>query len=130
MANFKFSFANQYNSERLFDIDTDGLQYHELSDIYSEGSNETYVVEGLYINTKGLYDPRPCVVASLADDKGNLLFRGYVNLPAHMTETCREILRDKNAVAAINAGKVGFTIYAYEQKKYNRTCFSIRWADI
>lgn len=125
MAKFKFSFAAQYNSERLFDIDTAGLEYHELQDIYTT-DNDVYLVEGIYINTKGNYEDRPCVVAR--DTKG---WRGYVNLPAHLTDQCRRILKDRNAVAAINAGAVGFTIYQYTAKNYNdKLCYSIRWVDI
>jgi hypothetical protein len=121
---FKYSFASQYNRTRLFDIDTEGLEYHELSDIFSN-EDEVFHVEGIYINNKGLFDPRPCVVANSGD------FRGYVNLPAHLTQNCEEILRDTNAVKAINAGRVGFTIYRYYAKNYNdRECYSIRWVDI
>ncbi len=121
---FKYSFASQYNTERIFDIDTEGLEYHELQDIY-EDDETVYLVEAIYINTKGNYEDRPCVVASCGD------FRDYVNFPAHLTATCREILRDKNAVKAIKAGKVGFSIYRYYAKKYNdRECYSIRWVDM
>lgn len=121
----RFSFAKRYNSERLFDIDVTNLEYHELYDIYSEDT-VVFHVEGIYINTKGKYEDRPCVVCH--DDNN---FRGYVNLPAHLTEQCREILRDVNAVAAINSGNVGFTIYRYYARNYdNKECFSIRWVDV
>lgn len=121
----RFSFAKRYNSERLFDIDVTNLEYHELYDIYTTDT-DVYHVEGIYINTKGKFEDRPCVVCH--DDKG---FRGYVNLPAHLTEQCREILRDVNAVAAINSGNVGFTIYRYYARNYdNKECFSIRWVDV
>ena len=132
MSNFKFSFARQYNTERLFDVDTEGLEYFELQDIYSD-DDEVFTIEAIYINTKGNFDDRPCLVANCDSmlANGGESFRGYVNLPAHLTATCRDILRDKNAVAAINAGKVGFTIYRYFAKKYNdRECYSIRWVDI
>lgn len=124
---FKFSFSNQYNRERLFDIDTTDLEYHELADLYCDDHPARFIVEGLYINTKGLFEDRPCVVAHTEDG----LFRGYINLPAHLTETCREILRDKNAVAAINAEKVGFIIYSYIARNYNdKECYSIKWIDL
>lgn len=120
---FKYSFSNQFNRTRLFDIDTEGLEYHELQDIF-DNEDTVYNVEGIYINDKGLFEPRPCVVANTEH------WRGYVNLPAHLTSVCEEILRDRNAVAAINAGKVGFSIYSYEAKNYNnKLCYSIRWVD-
>ena len=122
----RFSFSRKYNSERLFDIDVTGLQYHELYDIDDGDDDHVYVVEGIYINTKGRYEDRPCVVCH--DDRG---FRDYVNLPSHLTDQCREILRDVNAVAAINSGNVGFTIYRYFARNYdNKECWSIRWKDI
>lgn len=120
---YKYSFASQYNTERVFDIDTEGLEYFELQDVYHD-DDEVFNVEAIYINTKGNFDDRPCVVASCGED-----FRGYVNFPAHLTPTCRSILQDKNAVAAIKAGKVGFVIYTYYAKKYNKECYSIRWVD-
>lgn len=119
----KFSFANRYNRNRLFDIDTEGLEYHNLADIFGN-EDEVFTVEAVYINTKGMHI-HPCVVASTAH------FRGYVNLPAHMTDICEDILSDTNAVAAINAGHVGFTIYRYYAENYdNKECYSIRWIDI
>lgn len=125
---FKFSFANQYNRERLFDVDTTDLKYYELRDVFSN-QDEVWIVEALYINTKGLFDDRPCVVAHRVDEVDP--FRCYLNLPAHLCEICREVLKDKNAVAAINAGRVGFTIYQYTAQNYNdRECYSIKWIDI
>lgn len=125
---FKFSFANQYNRERLFDVDTTGLEYFELRDVFTN-PDDVWTVEALYINTKGLYDDRPCVVAHLNDEMNPV--RCYINLPAHLCEICREVLKDKNAVAAINAGRVGFTIYQYTAQNYNdRECYSIKWVDI
>lgn len=130
MSKFKFSFANQYNRNRLFDIDTEGLEYHDLSEIFSN-EDEVFTVEAIYINTKGLHI-HPCVVASTPRvSTAQPYFRGYVNLPAHMTDICENILSDTNAVAAINAGNVGFTIYRYYAEKYdNKECYSIRWVDI
>lgn len=127
----KFSFANKYNTERLFDIDTSGFDYMSLEDLYNEAlqscegditaaEQEVFTVHGLYINTKGNFDDAP--VAALDEC--------YVNLPAHLCESVREILRDSKAIKAINEGKVGFTIYSYEQRRFNKTCYSIRWVDI
>lgn len=119
----KFSFANRYNRNRLFDIDTEGLEYHNLSDIFGN-EDELFTVEAIYINTKGMHI-HPCVVASTTH------FRGYVNLPSHMTDICENILSDPSAIAAINEGKVGFTIYRYYAENYdNKECYSIHWVDI
>lgn len=130
MAN-KFSFSTKYNTERLFDVDTSGFEYVSLEFLYKESlnahegeiaaaENEVYPVLGLYINTKGNFDDAPVVAT---DDC-------YVNLPAHLCETVREILRDPRAIKAINDGKVGFAIYSYTQRRFNKECFSIRWVDM
>lgn len=137
-----FSISKKYNKEKLFKINTDGFEYVSLEDLYTETKervlldadedmlsdpddmkdhieNTIFQVRGIYINTKGLYDDAPVVALDSA----------YVNLPAHMTQICREILSDPQAIAAINAGRVGFTIYAYEKPQYHKTCYSVRWVD-
>lgn len=133
-----FSISKKYNKEKLFKINTDGFEYISLEDLYKERESNVlvedfedpekvkeiveetiYQVRGIYINTKGLYDDAPVVALDSA----------YVNLPAHMTQICREILSDPQAIAAINAGRVGFTIYEYEKPQYHKTCYSVRWVD-
>lgn len=133
-----FSISKKYNKEKLFKINTDGFEYISLEDLYKERESNVHVedfedpeevkeiveetvyqVRGIYINTKGLFDDAPVVALDSA----------YVNLPAHMTQICREILSDPQAIAAINAGRVGFTIYAYEKPQYHKTCYSVRWVD-
>ena len=133
-----FSISKKYNKEKLFKINTDGFEYISLEDLYKERESNVaiedfeepeevkeiveetiYQVRGIYINTKGLFDDAPVVALDSA----------YVNLPAHMTQICREILSDPQAIAAINAGRVGFTIYAYEKPQYHKTCYSVRWVD-
>lgn len=130
MAN-KFSFSTKYNTERLFDVDTSGFEYVSLEFLYKEALDahegeiaaaeaEVYPVLALYINTKGNFDDAPVVATEEC----------YVNLPAHLCETVREILRDPRAIKAINDGKVGFTIYSYVQRRFNKECYSIRWVDM
>ena len=133
-----FSISKKYNKDKLFKINTDGFEYLSLEDLYKERESNVviedfedheevkeiveetiYQVRGIYINTKGLFDDAPVVALDSA----------YVNLPAHMTQICREILSDPQAIAAINAGRVGFTIYAYEKPQYHKTCYSVRWVD-
>lgn len=137
-----FSFSKKFNKEKLFKINTDGFEYVSLEDLYNETKemvlldadedtmsdpdemkshieSTVFQVRGIYINTKGLYDDAPVVALDSA----------YVNLPAHLTPICKEILADPQAIAAINAGRVGFTIYTYVKPAYNKTCYSIKWVD-
>lgn len=138
MATFKkFSVAKRYNREKLFAIDTSNFEYFALEDLYdmaTEAADEAkastgqeltaeeipFTVYGIYINTRGNFDPAP--VLALEDR--------YVNLPAHMTPVCEDIIRDADAVKAINEGHVGITVYQYLQKRYNRVCYNVRWIDI
>lgn len=116
---YHFSFASKFNTERLFDIDTSNFEYRNLEEVY-ESDDEVFPVRGIYINTKGKFGDRPVIATDEC----------YVNLPAHLLDTAREILNDTRAVQAINAGEVGFTIYAYEQRRFGKTCYSIRWVDM
>lgn len=116
----RYSFANEFNRERLFDIDTSGFEYFSLEDIFDGDESRVYPCNGVYISTKGYYGDHPVIAM---DDK-------YVNLPQHMTDMIQGIINDKRAVKAINDGLVGFSIYSYEQKRFGTTCYSIKWVDI
>lgn len=135
-----FSFANSYNTKKIFDIDTSEFEYCSLEELFKENAseqpllddegnatgetemvcNEQFKIYGLYINDKSMYDPQPIV--ALADR--------YVNLPAHLYKTAVEILNTPRAIDAINKGHVGFTIEKYYQKRYNKECFSVNWVDM
>lgn len=115
----KFSFSKKYNKERLFPISTEGFEYYSLENLIEEfGYEQVYIVKGLYINTKSQYGAAP--VAAL-DDR-------YVNLPSHLTGTVEEMLDDPAAIAAINNGAVGFSIYDYPA--HGKTCYGVTWVDI
>ena len=123
MANF--SFSKKFNTRKLFNIETEGFGYTSLEELFMENDNEedssqVYVVRGIYINDKGMFEPAP--VAAL-DDR-------YVNLPSHLTNACKEMIADPLAVLAINQGHCGFRIEKYFKEKYNKFCYSIEWVDL
>ena len=115
----EFSFAKQFNKV-TFSVDTTGFEYCKLSELYDKkNENETIKIDGIFVNKSPLgYSP----VAICADKKK------LVNLPSHLTETARAILADSDAVAAIENGKVGFTIYEYEAR--GKQCYSIKFVDL
>ena len=117
---FRFSFAKQYNTERLFDVDTSEYEYQSLEELYTGDENQIFQVCGIYINTKSQFGDAPVIATDFC----------YVNLPQHMLQVCNEILNDPKAIRAINEGRVGFTIYQYEQKRFGTKCYSIRWCDV
>ena len=113
--------ANRYNKARKFSVDTTGYEYRKLADLFMEnGAGAVYTVRGIYINTKTKFNDAPVIATD----------GFFVNLPSHMTETAREILGDNEFIDAINAGKIGFTVHEYTQKKYNRVCYGINFVDI
>lgn len=126
-----FSFSKKFNKERLFNIDTSNFDYYTLEELYNEAleeaggdieaaNNYEYTICGVYINTKGNFDPAPVIAL---EDR-------YVNLPAHLTNTCENMLHDPQCIKAINEGRCGFSIYKYTQKRYNKECYSVRWCDL
>ena len=123
-----FSFASSFNTKRLFDIDTSDFEYKKLEELWDENSEivaeeevctKVFPVCGLYLNRKSMYDPQPVVATDEC----------YVNLPANMFDSALEILSDPRAINAINAGKVGFQIDKYYQKRYEKYCYSVIWVD-
>lgn len=95
--------------------------YKSLKDLYLEnGKDKIYKVNALYINTSGIYGEQPLAIT---DDE-------FVNLPTHLLGTVEEIREDENLVNDINNGKVGFEIYEYNSKRYNRKAYSINWLEL
>lgn len=118
-----WSFSKRYNTEKLFDVETSGFDYFTLEDLwdkYGDDENTIYVIRGVYINTRSMFEPQP--VIALEDC--------YVNLPSHLTNLCREMLSDRLFINAVNKGQCGFTIYKYLQKRFNEEYFGVRWVDV
>lgn len=115
------SFASKFNKGALFTYDISNIDlYFKLKDLGA--SNHIFPVRALFINTKGRYADHPQVACD-----------GYfVSLPAHLTDTAKEILKDEEAVKAINDGVVGFMIYAYQYMngKEKATGYSVKWLDL
>lgn len=111
----------KFNKERKFTVDTSDFDYRSLHDLYIEnGPDHLYLLKGLYIGTKSLYDPE---VPILATDEC------YVNLPVFQLAEVKEILADPAAIKAINNDEAGFRIESYEQKRYAQTCYKAIWCD-
>lgn len=104
-----------------FDYDKEKTRpYKNLETLYNEhGKYEVYKVLGLYIN-EGKYGVQGSAV--LEDEQ--------VNLPKHLVPVIEEIRSDEKLVNDINNGTVGFQIYKYIPRNYNKECYSIKWVDI
>lgn len=99
----------------------DNAPFKSLKELYNgEKGENTYTVYGLYINKKGKFSDAP---VAISEDFS-------INLPSHLCDTVTEMLKDKELVEAINAGKFGLEVYEYTPKGYNKTCYSVKWVDL
>ena len=113
-----FSFSNTFN-KTSFGIDTKDYEYIKLSDVAKASSpDEIHPINGLYVHKSPLGDS-PVII-----DAEN---KRLVNLPQFTGDTVREILADSEAVDAIKANKVGYTIYEYES--HAKKCYGITFVD-
>lgn len=104
-----------------FDEPTDDFVYFKLEDLYKETGKDTiYRVRALYINSNSLYGKSPLAV----------LDNCFVNLPNHLVDIVETIHEDEEIMQDINDGTVGFKIYEYTNKKFNKKCYSVEWVEI
>ena len=97
------------------------FKYYSLKELYEKyGKDAVYRVNALYINDTGYYGKTPLVVGD----------EYYINLPSHLVDTVEEIRADEDLVNDINNGKVGFKIYEYYVKKYNKKAYSVNWIEL
>lgn len=100
---------------------TQGFEYRTLEELYkANGKEQEYLVNGLYVNDNSKFGKSPLIVGSSE----------YINLPNHMVSQIEEIRNTESIVEDINNGKVGFRIYEYHQKAYNKICYSIEWVEM
>lgn len=119
------SFAEKHNKTRIFEIETEGLEYLKPEEAFNRyGKDAVYKLDALFINRKGNYDDAPVAVVTTNNDQFML------NMPAHMTEEVEKILTDSSDIKDIKAGKVGIKLRPYHQKKFNRDCFGQEFVDI
>ena len=119
------SFAEKHNKTRIFEIETEGLEYLKPEEAFNKyGKDAVYRLDALFINRKGNYDDAPVAVVTTNNDQFML------NMPAHMTEEVEKILADTTDIKDIKSGKVGIKLHPYHQKKFNRDCFGQEFVDI
>ena len=120
---YNMSFAKKYNKVKaIFNIDVSDFTFMKLSDIYTEYGDNVIKVDGLYINDKGKYKPHPVAI--------NVTEKTLIDLPAHMTKTVKEILKDSESISLIKKGLVGLCAKQYKDKKYGKICYSAEWVDL
>ena len=100
---------------------SEDFKYYSLKELYEKyGKDAVYRVNALYINDTGYYGKTPLAVGD----------KFYINLPSHLVDTVEEIRADEDLVNDINNGKVGFKIYEYYSKRYNKKGYSVHWVEL
>lgn len=113
-------FSFQQFNKVSFSTDTKGFTYCKLKELYNKKDlNKIHTLNGLWVSKSPLGESPVFIVAEC---------KKLVNMPQHLTETVHRILADSDAVAAIESGKVGFTIHEYEARK--KVCYGINFVDI
>lgn len=117
------SLANKYNSNRKFNISTEGFPYRKLKEVYNDpifGPDAIIPVDAVYINN-GKYGE----TASLASCANRFL----LNLPNHQVPMIKEVLEDAEAIQQIKEGRAAVKIVPWTDAKGN-TYYKIEWVDI
>lgn len=115
------SIANKYNKSNIFNFTTPkDFEYCSLYELFNHyGKDKVYEIKAMYINKKSMFGESPVIVTTDC----------FVNLPNHLTDTVKEMIKDTEVVDAVNDGHLGFQIYTYESKNCKELCYSINWVD-
>lgn len=118
------SFADRHNKGGvLFDINIKDFKFVTLMELFEcYTGNTVFGIDGLYINSKSKYGEHPVAICAT---EGML-----VDLPQHLVDEVKEILKTPEDVELIKAGKVGFHVETYTDKKFGRKCYGIKWEDM
>lgn len=112
----------KFNKERLFTQDTAGFAYISIEEAAEKYGTDTEPIKltGVYISNKSQFSDEAPIIATEEE---------YINLPMHQLSEVKEILTDKAAIRAINSGEAGVYFTTYFQKRFQRTCYKVVWAD-
>lgn len=114
------SIAKYNKRETRFTVDTSGFDFMKLGELYDKKDpGHVFPIYGLYINRKSKYGDSPFAASD-----------GYfIGLPNHMCDQVKEILKDDQVIADINACKCGIVIRPYDDDN-GVTHYSADFADI
>lgn len=112
------SFSKKYNKV-AHQVNTEGFEYTNLKELHTQtGEDTVHQIDWMFIRS-GKYGKHPIFI--------NVASESLINIPAHLTETVEDILKDGEAVEAIKKGKVGFRVYTF--KSHDKDCFGIEFID-
>lgn len=108
----------KFNRKGIFDYDPTNVPYTTLGQLFAQyGPQQKYQICAIWVHTSKEYGESP--VFALADV--------LVNIPKHLTETVKDLLKDSEAVETIKKGNGWFSIYEYES--HGKKCYSINFVD-
>lgn len=117
------SFASKYNKGNIiFDIDIKDYEFMDGYNFVEKYGSDVVKIDGLYINKKGLYNDHPVAIIK----SENIL----LDLPSHMTDTVKDILKDSESIDLIKKGLVGVKAHEYVDMKYHKNCVGFEWVDL
>lgn len=117
-------FLDKYNKGGVtFEVDIKNFRFVALEDLFKrDGGKTIFGIDGLYINKKSSFGDHPVAIVAVEEM--------LVDLPQHMTEDVKAMLQDPVVIEGIKNGHVGFVVQQYEQKKYKRLCYGIKWEEL
>lgn len=120
------TFASKYNSNsssaKFTFKQIDNAPYVKCKQLYDEGFREgikAFTIRGMFVNEASRYGRSAALICD----------GYYISLPAHMLKVVDEILQDPEAVADINAKKVGGFVYKY-QNRNGGDSYGVKFIDI
>lgn len=114
------SVFKQYNQGSPFEFETpEDFEYKNLIDLYAPEIDNTFKINAIFINTKSKFGDSPVVATD----------NELINLPMHLTQACKDMMRDNDVVQAVNNGSAGIEIYEYNSKKWGIN-YSVNFKEI
>lgn len=96
---------------------TDGFIFKKMSDFYNEGIKKIKVY-GFFFTKSDKYGLQPVAICEDC----------LLNLPSHKRDIISEMLKDKEAVTAIDKGECVIKLREYKSK-YNKICYDFDFVD-
>lgn len=124
------AFSVKKFNARKFDMSpAKDTPYMKLSEL--DATDAPFIVGALYVNKKSKFGASPvAAIVGVDEATGESGIAALVNLPKFQLDAVESMIEDEEAVAAINAGKVGFTIREYYSETYAVNCYSAEWVDL
>lgn len=96
---------------------TEGFNFKKMSDFYNEGIKKIKIY-GFFFTKSDNYGLQPIAICEDC----------LLNLPTHKRDIISEMLKDKEAVTAIDKGECVIKLREYKSK-YNKICYDFDFVD-